>query len=348
MGKLPPFLRRPPTGLFIIFGAGALGGAAFRYNNKSSNLDTPPIHRTEFTPFTLVSRERVSSTNSIFTLRNANAVDYNGVLDRVWKSSTWSVQVKQPQLQVAREYTPLPPPAGEDEEEYRDGKKFRFLIRKERGGEVSNYLHRLPEQSSIELRGPEVSYQIPDDVKEVVFLAGGTGIAPAMQVAHALQQKSGVRMRILWANRKREECEGGVSDNSMAPAPSRWSGWRSLFGLQQSVAAQDSTPASPSLGLVVKELEILKQLMNKSHGSSLSIGYYVDEEETIIKPGNVSKFLDSSEATSGSRVVLVSGPEGFIRYWAGAKVWSDGREQQGPLGGALSKLNLRDWKVYKL
>ena len=53
---------------------------------------------------------------------------------------------------------------------------------------MSTYLHRLPIGATIELRGPHVEYQIPSEVKNVIFVAGGTGIAPALQVAHAMSR----------------------------------------------------------------------------------------------------------------------------------------------------------------
>ena len=40
--------------------------------------------------------------------------------------------------------------------------------------------------------------------------------------------------------------------------------------------------------------------------------------------------------------------DGFIEYWAGRKLWVDGREVQGPLGGVLGKMDLKGWSVVKL
>jgi len=45
---------------------------------------------------------------------------------------------------------------------------------------------------------------------------------------------------------------------------------------------------------------------------------------------------------------LVSGPDGFIEHWAGKKIWVGGHEAQGLLGGILSRLDLKDWNVWKL
>ncbi|RPB16207.1 hypothetical protein P167DRAFT_596419, partial [Morchella conica CCBAS932] len=119
-----------------------------------------------------------------------------------------SLQIKQPQLQIARSYTPLPP---------HDNGTIRLLIKKEPGGEMSRYLYSLPEGATVELRGPQIDYAYtPRDLsgeRKVVFIAGGTGIAPALQVASSLLGGEGKeRAEILWAVRRREETLGAMAD----------------------------------------------------------------------------------------------------------------------------------------
>jgi hypothetical protein len=274
----------------------------------------------------------------------------------VEKRSVWSVQIKQPQLQIARAYTPLPHTT--------DGKKdenapqdMRLLIRQETGGEVSTYLHRLPEQATIELRGPNAEFELPRDVKEVIFLAGGTGIAPAMQVAQALSRRTGSKMHILWANRRREECIGGISDDRGTPNTSqnRLGWWKSiLIGSSETATlvglSKDEIPESEApqeKGLIVKELDALKTKTTvATHG--LEVQYYVDEEKSFIQPEDVKKRMASTSQEKGSKLIIISGPDGFVEYWAGRKLWADGREVQGPLGGVLRGMDLGDWKVFKL
>lgn len=336
----------------MVLGTSALGGAALRYGTSSEDPEASSLNPHTFTPFTLVSKQPVSSTSTIFTLRSREGSSDPQLLKDVWKRSVWSVQVKQPQLQIARAYTPLPPPAGSSDAEHEKAQELRLLIRKEEGGEVSTYVHTLPEQSTVELRGPNVECELPHDVKEVLFLAGGTGIAPAMQVAHALNSKPGARMHILWANRKREECVGGQSDALQAPPPGRLSGWRSIFGQGEPTLMQESSTPLGYQGVIVKELEAWKQ-HSKPHTEGLSVEYFVDEEKRFIQPANVARHLKLSAqkddaALKGSRVILVSGPDGFIEHWAGRKIWVAGREVQGPLGGVLSQMDLKGWQVYKL
>ncbi len=66
---------------------------------------------------------------------------------------------------------------------------LRFLIRTVDGGEVSHYLARLGLGDTVELRGPHLGFDVPlrmGNAGQLVFLAGGTGIAPALQAIRAV------------------------------------------------------------------------------------------------------------------------------------------------------------------
>lgn len=337
---------RGPRPLYILAVAGS-GVAAYRFLRPES-MNTS-LHPHDFAPYILVDKQPVSSTNAIFTLHDGFGVAEPDSVKEARKRGVWSVQAKQPQLQIARAYTPLPSKPDEGDDEY--GHSLRFLIRQETNGEMSTYLHRLPAGSTIELRGPTVAYELPQGVKEVLFLAGGTGIAPAMQVAEALSRSQGSKMHLLWANRRREECEGGFGDEAVLDASAQQpSWWKGLLGL-----GQHSNQALPvdsrkvaSKGLIVRELEALKERSQAATGG-LNIQYYVDEERSFIKPGDVARRIHTEPLDGqGSRLILISGPDGFVEYWAGKKLWVEGREVQGPLGGVLAKMDLGDWHVVKL
>jgi len=290
------------------------------------------LNNLTFTPFALRNKETVSSTSSIFTLSQPHIP--NGSFEDWWKKGVWSIEIKQPQLQIARAYTPLPPLDGSDPD------ALRLLVRREKRGEVSGYLHRRPLGSDVEIRGPAVEYELPDHIDQVVFLAGGTGVAPAIQVAHALGDKA--RIAVLWANRAREDCQGGQSDDPIAP------GWYATFSsLFSNTQQRDQVPAAEK-SVIVKQLDALKQINKR-----LTVDYFVDEESTYIQPQSVRKAVarppdQVMNSGQGKKIILVSGPEGFINYWAGPKQWLNGREVQGPLGGALAHMDLTDWQVVKL
>jgi hypothetical protein len=118
----------------------------------------------------------------------------------------------------------------DDDDDY-DG-KVRLYVRRMERGEVSGYLARLRVGETVELRGPRLGFDlcaragvgvgggegvVEEEGKgkggagrgrKVVFLAGGTGIAPALQAARALMDRPGVEMEVIWANRRREDCVG--------------------------------------------------------------------------------------------------------------------------------------------
>lgn len=261
---------------FVSLGCSALGAHGMQSarivdsfnkikNRSQQQQQQQQIDLSVFHPFEIVAKERVSSTCSIFTLESQSqdtSNPYHELLRDTWAKGVgvWSVQIKQPQLQIARSYTPLPP-LGELDGENGGGDdsttELRFLIRHEPQGEVSGYLHSLPLGATVHIRGLDIEYEVPSNIDEILFLAGGTGIAPALQVAHCLLERrrkslaktsdgsrSGSdssflmpKMHILWANRKREDAVGGVSSTSStkggfsaAPGPESWSRrWRRLF-----------------------------------------------------------------------------------------------------------------------
>jgi NAD(P)H-flavin reductase len=335
-------IRRPTSGLLIVLGASTGGGFAYRKYISVSELDGHTLNAHNFTPYTLVSKEPVSSSSSIFTLRPKRCSQTSSeIVQEIRRRGVWSVEAKQPQLQIARSYTPLPTTGGKQLED-----ELRILIRREEGGEVSNYLHNLPLEATIDLRGPHLEFDVPENITDVLFLAGGTGIAPALQIAKILSQRGGAHMHILWANRKREECIGGRNDMTEATASGISPGWRNLFRLPYSGVEHEDTDSTIRKGLIVQELEHL----NAMHGAEkIGIAYFVDDEGKFIKPNDIRRHTDDQTSQESShKLILVSGPDGFVEYWAGKKVWSEGQEAQGPLGGMLAQLKLQGWKVWKL
>lgn len=288
------------------------------YNSEPKIFDPP-----RFTPFTIVKREVVSPTSIILTLQPRHAPSKESTADLYkewWERGIWSVEVKQPELQIARLYTPLPPSKADEDSD------LRLLIRKEHKGEVSGYLHRLAVGSKIELRGPHPGFDLPEDVAEVAFLAGGTGIAPALQVAYTLLERrnsggDGTRIRIVWSNRRREDCEGGGQMNKKTPEMER------------------------QTGQIVRELEALQQ----RHPGQLTVDYLVDEEDTFLDQRKISRITSASAKTqTGPRFLFISGPEGFVNFFAGPKKWEDGKEGQGEVAGVIGRMRLNDWTVWKL
>lgn len=464
----------------------ASAGTAYLYRRQyTSDNDDDVINTSTFSPFTVTGREQVSPTAFILTLRPSAWVDPEGFesewaqegdkaarfsstrIRDAWRHGLWSVEIKQPQLQIARHYTPLPtfpslpslPPveekttsessntnkvqaigSGEARRNQReqDGQAdLRILIRRMDGGEMSNYLSRQRVGDIVWLRGPHLGFDVlrrlgngdsnDGDTETrrvgsqmgVVFLAGGTGIAPALQIAHKLLDSHDSdggqpRISILWANRWGADALGRKQSPSPQRKPNAWfrfwdrDGGNSSADLQQRQKEPDKKPAS-SLALQIQDLK-------RRHPSRFEISYFIDDEESFIKAYNVEDALastglsslsgprgpslfsssvnnscawhsakaveflpddnDAARSTSsdptyactctskeamdtpitrpGLNLICVSGPDGFIEAYAGAKRWHDGNEMQGAVGGLLGrlqrdkKMKASEWLVLKL
>ena len=335
--------------------------------NQASNTGT-------FTPYLIESKQSHSPTSSIFELGSPSQASSDSH-EEIWKKGIWSVEFKQPQLQIARSYTPLPPTLARHLGGTSNVKIdcLRFFIRHSGYGEVSNYLHKRNIQQSVDIRGPYLEYELPKDVNEVFFLAGGTGIAPALQAIYTFfeARKSSdaaiPKVHILWANRGREECVGGISDNKSSKGLSRGRVVRSPLPYAN---LDYSGPQSPLVEWIT--------LMRKKYPNHISIDYFIDEEQSFIDANTLNSYLgyrrhhnelcqkDRSQLnidlhnhypppfppfhqrSCGRKLIIVSGPDGFINYLAGPKQWENGQEKQGELGGLLGRVDTKGWEVRKL
>ncbi|KAI8304454.1 hypothetical protein K4K61_006105, partial [Colletotrichum sp. SAR11_59] len=351
----------------------------------------------KFVPFTVTSKDPVSPTSFILTLKPPHTGP--APLSSLWDVfDLWCVEVKQPQIQVAREYTPLPGAAADD--------ALRLYVRALRGGEVSTYLSRLLPGDSVEIRGPHGEFDLRSRLGEaggrVVFLAGGTGVASALQAAHAVLPR-GVDVTIFWAVRGREEVQGAApAKQKGSKASSSW-GWNPFSGGKGAggIQAEALTEEVGDASAVSRELLALKE----KYGDKLDVRVVVDQEGTRVGEQDLSaalaqagskkpegppplstegckfhsqtahlgmvdgapnagkRFLSKDEdcacvpkegAAIGKNVFVISGPEGFVQAYAGPKIWRDGGQLQGPVGGLLGAMQkgnpdlLKDWIVLKL
>ena len=268
----------------------------------------------------------------------------------------------QPDLNILRPYTPLPPLNGDPKG------RIRFLIKNEPYGEVSNYIHGLrpgrekanapyssPETwkagaDSAGLRGPSIEQIIPKEVDCVLFLAGGTGIAPAMQMAYALGNRYRVepkptkkpRMTILWAC-KTPELMYGKSDQSkeIVEQDERKT---CLVDKQDSGVYcsrnEDVTPLQ-QLELMKREFECLDTLDLDVQLFVDSNGTYIDRENIERVLGPISEGKPTPEDKECRKLLLVAGPDGFVEHIAGM------RKSPG-FRGLLAQVKPHGWYICKL
>lgn len=342
--------------------------------------------------------------------------------------------MKQPQLQIARHYTPLPPPPSPGFDGVATtstvaapptasgspgaAQQLQFYVRQYDGGEVSTYLSRLRAGELIEIRGPHLGFDLGARLgqqegeqgatlaqrrRKVVFLAGGTGVAPALQVAaYVLGRKDDddVEVEILWASRSSVDCAGA----QRIPVEKRRGWWSfSSSGGKKAVDERQHLEEEPSA--VVRQIRELQAAYEKRNRKQLlEVKCAVDEEGSMIQAQNIMEAVGSAaqeiqvlaspscqfhsqqqleysteesdvsgngsqgdgkkivappqctcsgEGVKGKNLLIVSGPDGFVSAYVGPKVWANGGERQGPVGGVVRGLIKdkpeiwKDWLVLK-
>jgi hypothetical protein len=278
-------------------------------------------------------------------------------------------------------------------------------------GEVSNYLARLKVGDEVELRGPKLGFDLRARVgvegredaegehsgekKKVVFLAGGTGISPALQAAKALLDDSRVEMEVVWANRRREDCIGCEGGEQRGAIVALLEDFRKKYGDRfrysctvdgegtfidartiarvaqpaTSPSAPASTPAQTQSAWGLWPLSGTSQKSTAVSQPATTVdsdacsyhspkGLVVSDEsdshaDTDSEPCQC-KDADGHSVRGGKNLLMVSGPEGFVKHFAGAKVWGAGKEMQGPVKGVIGDLKKKnqglgeDWLVLKM
>ncbi|KAI4139134.1 MAG: hypothetical protein LQ341_004336 [Variospora aurantia] len=352
-----------------ILGAGMLGVGLWSANPENSRRQPIDV----FQDYELLKNKRISTSSNMLTIQPSTfgprayktGLDAQKVAEAS-KRGIWSVQIKHPLLTIARLYTPLPPFLS-DQNEPTQGEKFgyvstnpeenqlRFLIRNNPEGELSRYLSRMQAGGRLELRGPYQEYELPGDVKQVLFLVGGTGISPAIQLAHTLLEKEsdGVKPKvsILWANRRSEDCEGGTIEPPPRSDTLFSRAWGTLFGTETPPPRND-IQSNQLESPIVKELSTLKA----RYSGAFDVTYFADDQQRFITKQDIQRQLHAAIRATGSAatesrgksLILISGPDGFVEHFAGPKVWREGKELQGTLGGMLQKMDLQGFTVWKL
>ncbi|KAI5867273.1 hypothetical protein GGS23DRAFT_612392 [Durotheca rogersii] len=383
--------RGRPRSRALLVGAGLCAGvgACLALLRGGGGPDNDILSATDFRAFAIVAREAVSPSAFELAVRADGPGAGSGpspALARARAHGLWSVEVKQPQLQIARHYTPLPSPRrcgddgddGDDDDDDDNGRTLRFLVRRVAGGEVSTYLSKLRVGDRVWLRGPHLGFDVGrrrGGAGNVVFLAGGTGIAPALQIAARLldggSEQGGppdVSVSILWANRYAADALGRPQARGGASSLPRW--WWSL-GRSQVPEIAEAAGADSVLAHQIRGLQ-------RRHPDHFHIAYFVDDEGTAIgardvrlacdsgaspvqlppanpscpwhSPAALEQLPDDKDAGRhregcvcrgpgvGADLLCVSGPDGFVAAYGGPKVWRDGAETQGPVRGMLGQI----------
>lgn len=362
------------------------------------------LNPTTFARFTVTAKQQISPTAFILTVTPSDLLPRTGFLATlydlvlpsrsparaaerhakhfadVWdRGVTWSVEVKQPLLQVAREYTPLPDvldldenaATGEEEAGMRERKaELKFLIRRTERGEVSGYLAGLEPGDEVQLRGPHFGFDVRQRLGSgdgrIVFLAGGTGIAPALQVVRAVlaSGEDSAKVDVLWANRQRADCRACPS---LGSAGELQAGAERGPVLDLLAEIQRRYPGRVTVRCAVDEERsfvdtgalagLVKSEAGERQGGEVVKGCVLHDQDAVARRPAADADVDTEgrcRCGGGKNLLFVSGPDGFVEHFAGPKRWADGMELQGPVGGVLGKLRVRqpyvmkEWLVLKL
>ncbi|KAI9149423.1 Cytochrome c mitochondrial import factor CYC2 [Paramyrothecium foliicola] len=361
---------------------GTLVGASVYYWSSPPAREKVLNDRT-FVPYTITAREAISPTSFVFTVSPQHpnlALPYLASDSQLWRYPLWSVEFKQPQVQIARHYTPLPPLQHEDPT---DG-SLRFYIRAVGDGEMSNYLGRLGVGNDVWLRGPHTGFDLLGrlgDKKSVVFLAGGTGVVPGLQAARAvLDQDEHANVTLLWSIRKREELDAASpaqkpwwdfwSQNTpeelkfplSTPSPvgrqfeEMRATYRERLRIHVAVSQDSARFGTDNLkNALVASVQGGQDVTTvNSSGCQLHDQKLHERASEFETPGIGCLCPPTDSCNPGKNVFVVCGPEGFVSHYAGPKVWEGGRETQGPVGGVAAQLLKQnpqlasEWLILKL
>jgi len=321
-----------------------IGATAFGFNIETRNSDAEA--RGRFRKFKIVDILQLGGYTRLFKLSSQAAPILPPVPPGSGGSNQpliWSIEVKQPFLQIARRYSPLPIIQPGHDTHQDDDQALQLYVSGQHAGEMSRYIFSLPPGASLEARGPFVEYHIEEALQELVLIAGGTGIAPLLQAATVALTTSASRVHILWANRCSDACKGAhveVSTNWLSLTSLRDCLRQSFSSVRSEIDVQDSAP-----------LVRMIQSLQTQFPERLKVQYFVDEEHSYISPTAIQQSIGVGSVVTPqrpvrSRQILVCGSDGFVQYIAGAKPALG----QGPLGGLLAHLGVdrQGWYTWKI
>lgn len=129
----------------------------------------------KYTEFPLVEKIPVSANTNIYKFALPRSTDRLGLPIGQHITISASIDGKE----VTRSYTPI---STDDTEG-----SFELLVKTYPKGNISKYLDNLSLYEGIKVRGPKGKMQYkPNMVKNIGMIAGGTGIAPMLQVISAI------------------------------------------------------------------------------------------------------------------------------------------------------------------
>lgn len=162
----------------LMFAVGGLlwaGYAAYYFFGDGKASEQTILSPTAFTQYRITCKQQISDDTILLEISPKYAAT-KSMLESgatLWNAKKlWSIQIKHPMIQIARNYTPLPiyfmqsdrvgeAPLVRMMGSATDEGRMSLLIKRYEDGEMSRYLHSLPVGSDIDVRGPFVDCKFP-------------------------------------------------------------------------------------------------------------------------------------------------------------------------------------------
>ena len=213
---------------------------------------------------------------------------------------------------IYRAYTPV-------SHDLFDTGHFDLLIKRYPKGYFSSYVHAMNVGDTLEFKGPVVTLKYePNRVKVVCMIAGGTGVTPMYQLLRTVlhNPKDETKVKLLYANKTVED----------------------ILLFEELSALAEDFPARFELRHVVESAKSLSKLEGKSPKAHIETG--------LIEADMIRGFFPTGNEEGV--VVLVSGPDGMLRYLCGPGHENEVRTSKAPLRGLLKALGYTDGNVFAL
>ncbi|KAG0668184.1 mitochondrial peripheral inner membrane protein [Maudiozyma exigua] len=272
---------------------------------------TTELDEDQFTRYRISERVAIDAHHYLLEVKPLSAQKIN-----MWQEMTsdkiWSLEVKQPEIMIVRNYTPLPlklVTSNNDDYELeqidiKNGDtnegKLLFYIKNYDNGEVARWIRNLDVGSRIDLRGPFVEYEFDTDRKNVNMYTAGTGIVSALQII--LNNAGDNARNYSWIHTSHEFNE---------------------LGKLYPKCVQLGNQKNVSLTLFDDKKKLRENM----------------EQLIGLTPVNKQNLVFNK-----SFIALICGPDGFIKTLAGAKV----DLKQGPINGVLGNQGWSNENVFKL